>query len=119
MAFYPGPKPVKDVGFPLMHYSLYPDRILNEPARVHRMYNEQTPLYSYLMLEEENDPEEAYCVSHHHDLERGFVHGATPFSRLTLCNRGTCEPNESNTVFVAINHYIVDARNEFGRFYGR
>lgn len=35
-------------------------------------------------------------------------HQATPFHRVTMCPRGTCEPNESNTVLLGLIHYKMD-----------
>lgn len=38
------------------------------------------------------------------------LHQATPFHRVTFCNRGTCVPTERNTVLLGLIHYKVASK---------
>jgi hypothetical protein len=46
-----------------------------------------------------------------HAWKSDKLHQATPFYRVTLCNRGSCVPSRQNTVLLGLIHYKRSRRS--------
>lgn len=118
MPFFPGPKPDKAQRMPYMHYQSHPEDILVPPSRPFRKGADEIMFYDYKKKEQPALDASACLVKHHpHVFDK--IHGATPLYRLTLCNRGTCTPDITNTVFVSLNHFLMEEDKDGKRAYTR
>jgi hypothetical protein len=59
------------------------------------------------------------CMPHYHKIPMRAVHQSVPLQRLTLCPRGTCVPDEANTVYVSLGQAKKSRMKGSGLEYGR
>lgn len=116
MPFFPGAKANRKTSLPNFHHSLSSGRILlptlhGNVAGQHQDTS-QIPYRSASL----SSLQSRFCSRTAHPHLENFHH-ATPLYRMTLCPRGACEPDSSNTVLVAMSHVL--AWREEARFYGR
>jgi hypothetical protein len=97
--FYPGPSPSPANTFPNYHYSLgAPEHLVPLRTPVQKTYKE----YALGPISENSFARN--CIHRNHPNLGSMLHQATPLYRLTLCERGKCEPDVHNTVYIAVNH---------------
>jgi hypothetical protein len=118
MPFFPGAKRNPKQVMPYIHYSSHPEEVLEPPQRSYRHTADEMSTYQYSMQRNPASDASA-CIVRRHPNVFDSVHGATPLYRLTLCKRGSCEPDSQNTVLVALNHYLMEADSSGARMYTR
>ena len=121
MAFYPGAVPARTetLRMPLIHYKSWPETNMEPATTFRRNGSDQMPIWDYRPVTDVMPDWAATCVARHHPHTHASIHGATPFSRLTLCPRNKCTPDEHNTVFAAINHLKLGVSKQDKLIYGR
>lgn len=103
---------------PLFTTSIIPRRVVQFDGN---LVTSQRTSHAYALGEEINLRNEAGeadsgCIirSLPSDWDVRKLHLATPFHRVTMCNRGTCAPTEENTVLMGLIHFKV-AKKQYRR----
>ncbi|KZO90833.1 hypothetical protein CALVIDRAFT_568711 [Calocera viscosa TUFC12733] len=113
MSFYPGALP-DPTQAPAFHYQLDPQMALQQAAdqpfdgerlRFEPMWNEP--------------PEQSDVCTKYHQFPWRAAHQSFPLQRLTLCPRGTCIPDETNTVFLSMGQRQTFRKKGKATQYGR
>jgi len=112
LAFYPGVH-ANALQNRLFHYSLNPPIVLAESAV---QPDDDRVWFDQLSTPPSNRSE--LCMPYWHHTRIPKVHQSVPLQRLTLCPRGTCTPDTTNTVFISLGQ-IQKARTMSGLEYGR
>ncbi|KZO90829.1 hypothetical protein CALVIDRAFT_542298 [Calocera viscosa TUFC12733] len=112
LAFYPGALPNPTQG-PTFHYQLNPQMALQQAA--------DQPFDERLLFEPmwNEPPEQSAVCTKYHQLPWRAAHQSFPLQRLTLCPRGTCIPDETNTVFLSLGQLKKSRKKGSGLEYGR
>jgi len=114
-AFFSGPKPSSssEPQWPYFASSVFPRSIVQIDPSISTLNRTDSP---YVIGNEidlvdaiSGEIADSSCLAQALPrFDKTKMHQATPFHRVTMCPRGTCEPTDENTVLMGIVHYKKD-----------
>lgn len=105
MPFFTGPKPNANASLPTFLYSASPQITLDPPLMSKLDTGSFLPIAHYSNHRVDSSSDRCLKAAYPHIDEKRH-HGATPLYRLTLCNRGDCQPSSNNTYLLSLTHIL-------------